>query len=550
MKLDKIIRRYVLINSTKHEGQAQPKSVLGSILSDEPDLRKRLMELRSLIEEEIEEINKWTLEKQKKELQKLGNFKKQVKKVMKKDFLELDLEREGFVVRFAPNPDGALHMGNARPAVICSEYAKKYNGKLILRYDDTDPKIKIPEKKYYKWIKEDLKWLGIKYDKVIIASKRINIYYKYAEELLKMNKAYVCTCEIKKWRVLKNKKKACPCRIIDYKTNLIRWKKMKTHNYKEGQAVLRIKTDIDAKNPAIRDWAAFRIIDEPKHPLIKKKFLWPLYNFASAIDDKLTNVTHIFRGQEHSTNEVKQRYVYDYFGWKYPFSVILGRFSMSNMILSKSKIREGIREGNFNSWDDLRLGTLRALKRRGFKPETIKDMIYEIGPKPSDITISFENLASYNRKKIDKISNRYFFIHNPKKIIIKNFKIKKHKIPLHPDNEKGYRNFSLTNIFYINEDDFNKYQGVEIRLKNLCNIKLSENPEYSGTKIKNTPKIHWVPEKHIQVRILMPDKEIKGYGEKDLTKVKVGTTVQLERFGFVKIEKSNKNNVLAVFCHE
>ncbi len=548
MELNDIIRRYILINATSHSGKAQPKSVLGSILAEHPGLRSKVMEIRSLIEEEAEEINSLPLDKQESELKKLGGYEPVVKQE-KKDFPELEVEREGFVVRFAPNPDGALHMGNARPAIICCEYAKKYNGKFILRFDDTDPKVKVPEKQYYAWIREDLKWLGIKYNQEITASKRLNIYYKYAEELVKKCDAYVCTCDAEKWRVMKEKSHACPCRSIDAKQNLKRWKGMLSHKYREGEAVLRIKTDLDAKNPAVRDWAAFRIVDEPKHPLAKKKYLWPLYNFASGIDDKLCNVTHIFRGQEHSTNEVKQRYMYDHFGWKYPFAAVLGRLSMSDMVLSKSTIREGIANGEFSGWDDLRLGTLKALRRRGFQPETIREILYEIGPKPSDITISFENLSAYNRKHIDKIANRYFFIPYPKKIVIKNMKIKSAKIPLHPDYKRGYRKMSLTKVFYIDTEDFNKYQGVEVRLKNLCNVKLSENGEFTGTEVKNTPKIQWVPEKYVEIRILMPDKEINGYGETALASAKVGSIVQLERFGFVKIEKTGKKNVIAVFCH-
>ncbi len=548
MELNGIIRRYILINATSHGGKAQPKSVLGSILAEHPDLRSKVMEIRSLIEEEAEEINSWSPEKQESELKKLGGYQPQARQE-KKDFPELEVERDGFVVRFAPNPDGALHMGNARPAIICYEYARKYNGKFILRFDDTDPKIKVPEKQFYAWIKEDLKWLGIKYNQEITASKRLNIYYKYAEELVKDGKAYVCTCDAEKWRVMKEKSQACPCRSIDAKQNMKRWKCMLRHKYREGEAVLRVKTDLDAKNPAVRDWAAFRIVDEPKHPLAKKKYLWPLYNFASAIDDKLCNVTHIFRGQEHSTNEVKQRYMYDHFGWKYPFAAVLGRLSMSDMVLSKSTIREGIRNGEFSGWDDLRLGTLRSLRRRGFQPETIREILYEIGPKPSDITISFENLSAYNRKHIDKIANRYFFIPYPKKIIIKNMKMRSAKIPLHPDYKRGYRKLPLTKVFYIDTEDFNKYQGVEVRLKNLCNVKLSENGEFTGTEVKNTPKIQWVPEKYVEIRILMPDKEINGYGETALANAKVGSIVQLERFGFVKIEKTGKKNVIAVFCH-
>src|SRR3989344_3000271 len=451
-----------------------------------------------------------------------------------------------FVVRFAPNPDGALHLGNARPAVLCDEYAKKYKGKLILRFDDTDPKVKVPEKKFYKWIKDDLKWLGVKWHGEYVASKRLNIYYKYAEAMIKSSSAYVCTCG-DEWKVLRDKSKACPCRSLDSRNQLRRWKRM-SKGFKEGEAVLRIKTDLEAKNPAVRDWPAFRIVDAPRHPLVKKK-LWPLYNFASAIDDHLLGVTHIFRGQEHSTNEVKQRFLYQHLRWEYPQVITLGRFSLSGMVLSKSQIREGIEKHIYNDWDDLRLGTLRSLNRRGFQPEALRPIIIEIGPKPSDLTVSMENLAAYNRKLIDKTANRYFFISDPKRIEVKGLKLKQIKIPLHPEAKRGFRSISIGKTFYIDTKDFENCKGLEVRLKDLCNVKLGEKSEFTGFEVKPTPKIQWVSEKHLQVKVITPEIAIKGYGETGIAKEKPGSILQFERFGFVKIEKSGGNIVTAIWSH-
>jgi glutamyl-tRNA synthetase len=324
---------------------------------------------------------------------------------------------------------------------------------------------------------------------------------------------------------------------------------MLSHKYKEGQAVLRIKTDLAAKNPAVRDWPAFRIVDNPVHPL-QKKHVWPLYNFASAIDDQLMKVTHIFRGQEHSTNETKQRFLYQYMKWQYPQVITLGRFSLSDMVLSKSQIREGIARRDYEGWDDPRLGTLRALRRRGFQPESIRQIILSIGPKPNDVTIAFENLAAYNRKVIDSMANRYFFIQNPKRIEVKGLKIKQARVRLHPDVNRGYRKFSLSKTFFIDSTDYDRYKSMEVRLKDLCNIRLGEKSEYTSHEMKNIPKVLWIPGKHIEVRILMPRKQITGYGELTLAKTRIGELVQLEKFGFVRIEKIARNTVTAVFSHE
>lgn len=547
--VEPLIRKYALANAIEHEGTAQSRSVLGKILSEQPELRTQVLQLRGFVEKITIEVNKLSPEAQKKELDKLGGYTAP-KRVERKGLPELELGRERFVVRFAPNPDGALHLGNARPAILSDEYAKKYKGKFILRFDDTDPKIKTPESKYYKWVREDVKWLGIKVHQEIIASRRLRHYYAIAEKLISINAAYVCTCSSEGWKKLRDHSKACPCRHNDAKTNMKRWKRMLKHQFKEGQAVLRIKTELDAKNPAVRDWPAFRIVDKPQHPLAKAK-LWPLYNFASGVDDHLTGVTHIFRGQEHSTNEVKQRYLYQHLRWNYPVVVTLGRFSLSDMVLSKSQIREGIARRKFRGWDDPKLGTIRALARRGFRPDSIRQIIVDIGPKPSDVTISFENLAAYNRKIIDKTANRYFFIPNPKKIEVKGMKIKSARLPLHPDDKKkGYRNFSLTSTFFIDAEDYSGYKGLEVRLKELCNIKLGEKSEFTGIEVKATPKIQWVPAKHLNVKVIMPGKEIAGYGEMNLKKAKIGDVMQFERFGFVKLEKITGNNVIVIFSHE
>lgn len=544
--MDEEIRRYALINAVEHEGIAAAKSVLGKILAERPELRSQVLEVKSRVDVIVEGINRMSAEEQKKEFGKLKVYEPE-KKAEKKALPSLE-RKDRFVVRFAPNPDGALHLGNARPAVLCDEYAKMYKGRFILRFDDTDPKIKVPEKRFYSWIREDLRWMKIKWHKEIIASKRLNIYYKYAKLLIEKNAAYVCICG-DVWKEKRDKSQACGCRNSSVKDNLRKYGMMLKSKYKEGQAVLRIKTDIQHRNPAVRDWPAMRIVDKPVHPL-SKKHLWPLYNFASAIDDYLLGVTHIFRGQEHSTNEVKQRFLYQHMKWEYPEVVTLGRFSLSGMVLSKSQIREGVEKHVYTGWDDLRLGTLRALRRKGYQPEALRHIIIEVGPKPSDITISSENMAAYNRKLIDKTADRFFFVPDPKKIELNSLRMKKVKIPLHPETKKGFRNFSLSRIFYIDSKDFDSYKGLEIRLKDLWNIRLGDKSEFTGNEIKAVPKIQWVPAKHVTVKVIMPEREIKGYGETNISKVKNGTIVQFERFGFVRIEKSGKSNITAVFCHE
>ncbi|MBI5060745.1 MAG: glutamate--tRNA ligase [Candidatus Aenigmarchaeota archaeon] len=547
MQLNDKIRKHALANAVEHDGTAAVGSVLGRLLATEPELRSHVKELQPMIAETVEEINFMSSENQKKALLEMGGLEKK-QYAEKKGLPELvRLDGKKIVVRFAPNPDGALHLGNARPAVLSDEYAKKYNGIFILRFDDTDPKVKVPEKKFYKWIKEDLKWLGVKWKKEVVASKRLKIYYKHAQELVKKGGAYICTCS-GDWKQKRNQGIACKCRSLGVKDNLKGWKKMLS-GYKEGQAVLRVKTDLSAENPAVRDWPAFRIVNKPKHPLVKKK-LWPLFNFASAIDDHLLGVTHILRGQEHATNEAKQRYLYDFFGWTYPKVMILGRFLMPDMVLSKSLIRKGIEEKKFTGWDDPAPGTLRSLRRRGFQPQALRNLIVDVGVKSSDMTVASENLAAYNKKIVDKIADRYFFVPNPRKIVVQNPLLKRTKLKIHPEKKRGTRSFIVSSGFYIDEDDFVKLHGQEIRLIGLYNIILGDISKATDKEIKQNKKIQWVPEKSkIKVEVLMPGRIATGYGEKNLSKAKKNQVIQFERCGFVRIEKKTKSKITAVFGH-
>ncbi len=553
-ELDKLVRRFCLNNAVEHNSKANAKSVLSKILGDNPNLRSNVLQIKVLAEECTEKVNKMSPAAQKKELYSLGIIEKKVVQERKGLPEMIRAVKGAFVVRFAPNPNGALHLGGARPAILNLEYTKKYNGKFILRFDDTDPTgtLKSPKKEFYKMIQDDLKWLGIKPDQVVMASKRLHIYYKKAEEVIKLGGAYVCTCNNEEWKKKIEKSKSCPCRDEKPDKVMIKWNNMKKNKYKQGEAVLRIKTDLEHRNIAIRDWPAFRIVDKISHPIIKNKHLWPLYNFQSAIDDHTLGVTHILRGQEHSTNEVKQQFLFEHFGWESPVAVVLGRFSMTDSVLSKSTISEGIVNKKYTGWDDLRLGTIRSLKRRGFQAEAIKSMILDIGSKPSDITISLENLAAYNRKLIDQNSKRFFFVKDPVEIIIDKPLKRFVKIKAHPDNIKlGYRTLKTGKKFFIESEDFAKYKGMEIRLKDLYNIRLGKISKSTSTINKDIPKIHWIPDnQYISVRILEAKGAIEGIGEINIKKTKPGDIVQFERFGFVKIEKVQPRAVMCVFAHK
>ena len=290
--LKDLVYKYALQNAVKHKGKAQNGAVIGSIMSSHPEFRKEAKEVSKTVGGVVAKINALTHEEQVKELEKLGSMVVEEKRVQQKGLSDLPEVHGDIVLRFAPNPSGPLHIGHARAAILNNEYVKKYGGKLILRIEDTDPRRVDPDA--YQMIDEDMEWMGIKIDQKVIQSDRLHIYYEYAEKLIILGGAYMCTCEGGEFKKLKDQSEACPCRDLNVEDNLKRWENME--NMSEGEAVLRVKTDIGHKNPAIRDYAAMRVVDA-EHPRTGKKYkIYPMMNFSVTVDDHLLGVTHVLRG--------------------------------------------------------------------------------------------------------------------------------------------------------------------------------------------------------------------------------------------------------------
>jgi glutamyl-tRNA synthetase len=575
-KLDETIRKYSLLNAYLHKGKAQPQVVLGKIIGEMPWLRGKAKEILEKVKGVVEEVNKLSVEEQKRILEENWPELLQVKAKPEKKVLPPLPNVEKYpkiVTRFSPNPDCVLHIGSARAIVLSWKYARMYNGEFYLRFEDTDPRYKRPVLEFYDLIREDLLWLGCKWDKEIIQSDRLEIYYEYAEKLLEMGGGYVCTCPPQIFKEKIFACEPCPCRDLPVETQLERWEKMLDGGFGEGEAVVRVKTDLNHPNPAIRDWPALRIIDTKKfpHPRVGDKYrVWPLYNFSCGLDDHLLGITHIIRGKEHLTNEQRQRFLYHYFGWDYPESIHYGRLKITDAVLSKSKIKLGVEEGVYSGYGDPRLATLIALRRRGIAPEAIVELMLEVGVKPVDVTLSWENLYAYNRKIIDPKANRYFFVSNPIKLEV--FNVKKPytaKLHLHPDYpERGFRvfNFQPENeklVFLVSDSDFNLFKPEKIiRLMGLFNIQVKEVEEkkvkavfhsehYEEAKRLHAPLIHYLPYgEGIPTTIIMPNGlTVKGLAENSCKKLKTSEIIQFERFGFVRIEKINQE-ILAYFSHK
>jgi len=557
--MKKIIEKYALQNALKF-GKANFGAVIGKVLSENPALRKNIKDISKQINEIINEINKLKPDEIKEKFDKIADDLPK-EKVHKQGLKSLKKTKK-VVMRFEPSPSGPLHIGHSYVLGLNSEYVKKYKGKLILRIGDTNPEnIYEPA---YELIKEDANWLtNDSIAEFIVQSDRLEIYYKYAKKLIKLDKAYVCTCSQEEFRALSLDKKECSCRVLSSVEQINRWEKM-FNEYEQGEAVVRIKTDVEHKNPAMRDWPALRI-NESKHPRKGKEYrIWPLMNFSVAIDDIESCMTHIIRAKDHADNAKRQKYIYDYLEKPFPETLFVGRINFEDMKVSCTYTRDKIERGEFNGWDDIRLPFLQALKRRGYQPEAFIKYATEVGITLADKNVSktefFKSINAFNRDVIDKSSNRYFFIENPQLIKIKGAPKQKIQINLHPDfKERGMRKFNTKDEFYIDEADFNLIKDNElIRLMDCLNFTKTKNQyefhslKYEKYKESGKSIIHWLAKEDLlNIEILMDDNTVKkGLGERDLLDLKVGDTIQFERFGFCRLDSKVGNKLRFWFGHK
>ncbi len=552
--LEEIVYKHALLNAAKHKGSANPGAVIGSIMSQEAELRSRAKEIGPIAGKIVGQVNNLSPEELASEMEKYEVEVKENKPKKEVGLQDLPGSHENIVMRFAPNPSGPLHIGHARAAVPNGEYVKRHDGKLILRIEDTDPK-RVFEPAY-EMIPEDLEWLGIKPDEIVYQSDRFETYYDYARQLIEKGAAYMCTCDGATFKELKDNCQPCPCRDNSVEENLELWDKFEEMDV--GEAVLRVKTDINHKNPAIRDWVAMRLVEEP-HPRLGNKYrIYPMMNFSVAVDDHLLGLTHVLRGKDHLANTEKQKYLYEHMGWKMPEFIHYGRLKMEDIALSTSKAKEGIESGEYSGWDDPRLGTLKAIARRGIDPRTIYQLITEIGVKMSDSAISWKKIYGLNRNFIEPIANRYFFVENPVKVAVDGYNDGTVAIerPLHADHtERGNRILTFDGTAYLAEEDIK--DGV-VRLMDAVNADIKgDELSYNSTSFEDAREqkariIQWVPsEENVNVKILMPDGTAKtGLGEIAIKDLKVDDIVQFERVGFARLDEITDDEVIFYFAHK
>ena len=395
--LEKKTKAYALKNAIAHEGKAMQGPVISSLFIE--GLKKdEVGKYAKKISEIIFEVNSLNQEQQKKEFEKL---EKEVSERETHEGLdELPDAEKGVRMRFRPAPSGPLHLGHIISNMAASLYVKKYGGKFYVIIDDTDPKTALASA--YKDIPRDCDWIFGNVSEYLTASDRISLYYDYAEKLINKKASYVCTCSQEKFKKFVEEKKDCPCRKLTVKQNIERWNKMlDKKGFKEGEAVLRFKSSMKNKNPAMRDFPLARI-DETKHPKQGNKYrVWPLMNLAVAVDDMELKMTHIIRGKDHRDNAERQKMIFKVFKKKFPWVFFIGRFKFTDLVMSKRKLTAAIKSGEFSGEEDERIPTMASLRKRAYKPEAFAKFIEQRGlsevDKVMDSKEFFQLLDNFNK---------------------------------------------------------------------------------------------------------------------------------------------------------
>ena len=555
------IRHLAIQNAIEYEGKAVPGSVIGRVMATMTDLRQYGNIVSPLIIQAVKEANSIAAAQGVNALIEILQNEaphllvKREKKERRTGLPELVNAVKGEVVlRFAPNPNGPLSFGHARGLVINSTYAKEWDGELILRFDDTDTTVKPPLLSAYQQIPQEAEWLiGFKPHRIVIASERMTHYYEHAVQMLNEGFGYVCQCSGEEFKKYRQSKTQCPCRDNSANMNIDLWEKMNDGTFVSGDAVVRVKTDMEMKNPALRDWPALRIQDTVKNPHPREEVgskykVWPLLDFQSAVEDYLQGVTHIIRGKDLMDSTRKQTLLYQHFGWKYPETMYWGRVKVHEWGgFSTSQMRRDIEAGLFEGWNDPRLPTLSALKERGITAQALRNFWVELGVTQKDISVPLSTLYSHNIKEIDATAPRISFVKNPVQISLRGECPDSISIAVHPnDKSMGQRIFELAdNSVYISSDD----QQNEVRLKDFCNIITDGNSAQitSTERMDNRPIIHWVGSNCVDAELIVVEGEelVSITGKMEMHEYPIGTALQLERIGYGIIVAENK----IVFTH-
>ena len=553
------VERAALLNATKHEGKAELGAVIGRVLAEIPELRSRAGLVSKEAAAAVRRVNSLSLTEQEKTLR--ARF----------PGLEAPKEKEGRVglpplpsaikgktaFRLPPEPSGFMTIGHAMAFTINYLYKEQYEGELWLRFEDTNPRKVFP--KYYESFRQGIDWLGIRCDREKNVSDDIETIYDKGRQLLELEDAYVCSCEESKVKRLRFEGTPCEHRDNSVETNLKLWDELVAKKHGEGSYVVRFKGDMHSPNYSLRDTNLFRVIDSP-HPLTGTKYtLWPTYDLANAVEDEMCGITHVLRSSEFR-NELQQL-IRDALKFRRLEVIQFSRFNFKGAPVSKRLLRPLVENKIVSGWDDPRMPTVEGLKRRGIIPQTIREFTQQVGYTKTEHEYDWSMLLSLNRKLLDRVSRRVFFVPDPVPLKVEGAPKRKATIPFHPQADLGSRTIDTLGEFFVAAGDLNSVkEGSVFRLMDLYNVELTSSGEkatgrYAGDEVtQNSRKFQWVTQTHVSAQVTVPDvlflegdvynkdslKEVHGFAEDYASELKVGDIVQFPRFGFARLDSPGK----------
>ncbi|MEM0475681.1 MAG: glutamate--tRNA ligase [Candidatus Norongarragalinales archaeon] len=562
--LSEIARKHALKNAADY-GKAVAGSVAAKVFAEAPEAKNDVETTMKLVAEEVARANKMTKAEIEEELKNYSFAEKKESKEEKRFKLEGAVEGK-VVTRFLPEPNGPAHIGHAKAAWLSVEAARQWRGKCLLRWDDTNPEKEKQE--FVDLIREDLKWLGLQFARESFASDFMPKFYECADKLVANGDAYVCKCTKATIGVNREAKKACDCRKRSAKENKALWEKMKKGGVAEGEAILRLRGDLNAENTVMRDPSLFRVIEAPHFRQGTKYKAWPTYDFEVSIADSLDGVTHALRSKEYELRDELYYYILDKVGGlRKPCIYDFSRLEIKGTALSKRVLRPLIESGKVWGWDDPRLPTLAGLRRRGILPNVIRDFVLSFGLSKVESQPTWTALLVANKRELDKTAPHFFFVADPVKLKVANAPRRKIKIRKHPKLELGERIIDSKNEFYLAGEDAAALKKSELfRLKDSYNVRLTKKTEteiegeYAGEELfAESKKIQWVAANEaidaelVVVSDLLNDKGEfnensliikKGKCEAACAELKKGAAVQFERVGYAVLDDEKKKRFI------
>jgi len=562
--LDDIVRKHTLKNAKDYK-LAIPAKIIGKVIGEWPDAKADMKATMKLLNEEAKRVNALSSDALGKEL---AEFTFEEKKAEKKEIGLPSAVQGRVVTRFPPEPSGYPHIGHAKAAWLDFESAKRYGGKMLLRFDDTNPEKEKQE--FVDAIKEGLLWLGIDWSDESYTSDRMEEFYTYCDEMFVKYAAYVCTCTPEQVKKGREEKRACDCSAREAQENMALFRKMRDGKMEEGEAVVRFRGDMKSENTVMRDPTLFRIIKKEHYRQGTKYSCWPSYDFVAPIMDSLEGVTHAMRTKEYELRNPLYFAMIKKLELRPPQLIEFSRLSIKNAPISKRLITPLVEQGKVEGWDDPRLPTLAALKRKGILPEAIKEFVLSFGLSKVESEPNWDKLLFLNRKMLDERAMRRYFVRQPALLRVEGAPPKEAVLRNHPGKiDMGERRMAAGAEFYIAGPDAESLQVGELfRLKELYNLTVVSKEggtlvaKYEADEGIAGKKLQWVPHDaavscKVKVAGELLDEagnyredslgEENGYCEESCKSLDLGTIVQFERFGYARLDKKEENGLVFIF---